>query len=205
MPPSRKAKTFSPRERAAAAIKQANQDLTPDTLDAARALEEHGEDVNAVMDACHTVGMPRDMVAALINRLAVTKAGHRRVPKKITTRELVGRIEERLDLVTHYLDELGMAQASPKDLAIIFGILVEKRQLLLGEPTQILSTTERTHINDLIPELVKEAKRRGMIIDLNPGSYKEIGAEYKSVKVVAPPPRPKPVAHNRKLLQRKPD
>jgi hypothetical protein len=47
-------------------------------------------------------------------------------------------------------------------LAIITGILTEKEQLLLGKPTQILSHQERKNLNELIPVLIQEARRRGI-------------------------------------------
>lgn len=39
------------------------------------------------------------------------------------------------------------------------------RQLLRGEPTQIVSIDDRKTLNELVPALVKAAQRRGIIID----------------------------------------
>ena len=202
--PRAKAKVYNEREQVAAATAVANSDLPHDAI---AALEEAGEDTAQVLEACRAVGMTRGMALALIERLAVTKTAFRHEPKRVGTRDLITRIEERLDLVMHYLDELGIASASPKDLAIIFGILVEKRQLLLGEPTQILSVDERKHINSLIPELIREARSRGMTIDLNPSQYEELGDEYKTAKVIPPSVRvPGGVgSHNRRMLAKKRD
>lgn len=168
---------------------------------AVEALEEIGHPVDAVLEACREVGLNRDQASALIRRLAVQKAGFRSHIEKLTTRGLIRDIEGKLALIMQYLDEFSIAGASPRDLAIIFGILVEKRQLLLGEPTQILSTQERKHINDLMPALVEEAKRRGMTIDLSPGDYSEIGREGRTARVVQGE-RPRPQAGRGKVINR---
>ena len=85
-----------------------------------------------------------------------------------------GSMEERLCLelldtniekALLYLDDFVLAGASAKDLAIVTGILLDKRQVLKGEPTQRISIEERGKLEDLIPMLISEAKRRGMAID----------------------------------------
>ena len=48
--------------------------------------------------------------------------------------------------------------------------LIEKRQLLKGEPTQIISVDERKTLNQLLPLLIVEAQRRNVEI---PGAVVE--------------------------------
>lgn len=202
----RKTKTFTPAERRRAnspAEDEGRGDLTPDMIEALAALEQINTPVDDILRSCREVGMTRGQSLALVERLAVRKAGYQHEFTRITTRSLITKIEEKIAMVMHYLDEFGIASATPKDLAVIFSLLVEKRQLLLGEPTQILSMQERKHINELIPELVKEAKNRGMTIDLDPGSYQEIGQEYKTARVIPPSDRTgerRPI--NRRMLAR---
>jgi hypothetical protein len=51
----------------------------------------------------------------------------------------------------------------------MLGILIEKMRLLEEKPTQIYSHKEADHITDvLIPAMIEEAKRRGMVIEANP-------------------------------------
>ena len=45
------------------------------------------------------------------------------------------------------------------------GILLEKRQLLSGEPTHILSTEDRMSLNKLAPALEAEFRRRGFLAE----------------------------------------
>ena len=87
--------------------------------------------------------------------------------QEIKTSDLTRLLDDRAHRALQYLDDSTLAASSAKDLAIVIGIMLEKRQLLRGEPTQILSTEERMSLRDLMPELVREAKRRGLVIDLS--------------------------------------
>ena len=69
-----------------------------------------------------------------------------------------------------YIDDYVMADANYRDLCMGLGILVEKRQLLKGEPTQIISVDERKTLNQLLPPLIVEAQRRNVAI---PGAVVE--------------------------------
>ena len=98
--------------------------------------------------------------------------------KAFKTSDITKKIEDKAMRALDWLDDYKMAQASAKDLAIIVGILLEKRQLMRGEPTHIFSTTERMSLNELVPMMVKEANRRGMelshegeMVDVTPGAY----------------------------------
>jgi hypothetical protein len=43
------------------------------------------------------------------------------------------------------------------------GVMIEKRNLLRGEPTAIISDHERKKLHELLPALLEEAKRRGAV------------------------------------------
>ena len=64
-----------------------------------------------------------------------------------------------------FMDETAMAQASLKDLSINLSVLVEKHQLLQNKPTQIIDFTSRQQLQVLLPRMVAEAKRRGIVVD----------------------------------------
>ena len=68
-----------------------------------------------------------------------------------------------------------MSQASLKDLSIALGILIEKRELLNNRPTQIIDFTSRLQVQQLLPRMVQEAKRRGIEIDVTPVRVAEGG------------------------------
>ena len=59
-------------------------------------------------------------------------------------------------------------RASVKDLASVFGTLIDKSQLLRGEPTQITRLEDVKKMDELGAMLVTEMKRRGEIIDVTP-------------------------------------
>jgi FixJ family two-component response regulator len=61
-----------------------------------------------------------------------------------------------------------LKSASLKDKAIAAAIMIEKRQLLSGEPTQRVTFETRGKLNELVQRLVEEGKRRGMEFDVTP-------------------------------------
>ena len=95
------------------------------------------------------------------------------VPKGVTldTRYFLEQIEEKLALALLQLTPSKLNRSSGRELTSIVSMLSEKRALLRGEPTQIVSHEQRQKLNDLLPELIKEAKRRGITIE---GSMKDV-------------------------------
>jgi len=93
--------------------------------------------------------------------------------KTVKTKELTDLIEDRMHTALEYMDDFAMARATAKDLAIIVGILGDKRQLLKGEPTHIISRQERMQLTELMPLVLKEMERRG-ITSLVDAEYIEV-------------------------------
>ncbi len=60
------------------------------------------------------------------------------------------------------------ARSSGKDLTTMFGTLIDKRQLLRGEPTQITRLQDVKKLDELAEMLSEEMQRRGKIIDVTP-------------------------------------
>jgi hypothetical protein len=87
------------------------------------------------------------------------------VTKEYTNAYYVNRINEKMDMCLDHMDEYAFATASLRDIATAFGILGEHRRLFNDEPTVILGVQERKHLNDLLPMVYEEAKRRGVTID----------------------------------------
>ena len=58
--------------------------------------------------------------------------------------------------------------SNARDLAIIAGVAVDKFQLLRGQPTQRMEIGDRRKLNEVLELIVKEAKRRGVEIDVTP-------------------------------------
>ncbi len=82
--------------------------------------------------------------------------------RKVKTGDLVAVIEDRMSRLMDHLDEDKMKAANVNSLAVAFGILTDKRQLLRGEPTSIIGHEDRLKLTELVPELIAEMKKRGM-------------------------------------------
>ena len=104
----------------------------------------------------------------LIERVRQKYPGLSRELKRVKTSDLLDLVEDRahgaLEAIDDSVYDQMRAGGKGKDLAIVAGILLEKRQLLRGEPTHILSVSERQGLNQLVPMIVKEAARRGMLV-----------------------------------------
>lgn len=156
------------RRRKKALYKNATEAANPEGT--ALTLEGLGDPLAKFQEIAEAAGLPRRTVNILSKRLE-----RRWVPvsdriKRVRTKELQGLIEDRMLKALEYMDDVTFASADLKDLSIAFGVLYDKRQLLMGQPTQIMTVTERQSLNDLLPEIVKEAQRRGITIDASPAS-----------------------------------
>ena len=65
-----------------------------------------------------------------------------------------------------YRLEQMLAETKLKDIGILLGISTEKVLLLDGQPTQILEQREQKKLDELLPALLSEVKRRGANIEL---------------------------------------
>lgn len=62
--------------------------------------------------------------------------------------------------------ETMMAETKLRDLGVLLGIATEKVLLLEGSPTQIIGQAEQKKLEDLMPALLMEVKRRGVKAEL---------------------------------------
>jgi transposase len=113
-------------------------------------------------------GMKPATVQALVRRMKTRYLGVNEQMKAIKTTDMIRKLDERIGHALSYVDDYVMAEANFRDLAMGVAQMIEKRNLLKGEPTQIISREERKAINELGPELILEMKRRGITIDVVP-------------------------------------
>jgi hypothetical protein len=59
-----------------------------------------------------------------------------------------------------------MAETKLRDIGVMLGIATEKVLLLEGQPTSIIGQAESKKLEDLIPALLLEVKRRGIKADV---------------------------------------
>lgn len=110
-------------------------------------------------------GLPPQAAAALHRRMMVKYAGATSELKALKADELIRMLGDKTHLALSYLDDKVLSEASARDIGMTVGILIEKRQLLKGEPTAIISDHERAKLHELLPLLVEEGRRRSIAID----------------------------------------
>lgn len=123
------------------------------------------EPTTDVIKASNELGLSKQMTEAIKRRMTARKGVDVGTPKALTDRQLIGVIEDKIALTLNYLDHFNLAGAPAKDIQAILDGLIKNAQLLKGRPTAITSVEDRRKINELLPLLVQEAKRRGVIID----------------------------------------
>lgn len=121
------------------------------------------------------VGLHKSTVDALKKRLEFRYLPVGIELGRIRTQQFQEGIDGYANWILNSVDECDLLKASLKDKISAFCMLIDRRQLLSGEPTQILSINERKEINDLMPLLMMEAKRRGVTIDVDPMTGAQIG------------------------------
>lgn len=82
--------------------------------------------------------------------------------RKVTAGELIERLGDLQVRLLESLDDETIRKASMAQRMVAFGIATDKRQLLSGQPTQIMSVEERRRLTVVVPELVRELARRGL-------------------------------------------
>jgi len=110
-------------------------------------------------------GAPAKLADEVTRRIKAVNGKEESIPDLLDTKYFLGLIEDRLARALLMLDDVKMATASPRELTSAVSVLTEKRALLRGEPTQRITHEQRTKLNELLPVLIAEARRRGLTID----------------------------------------
>ena len=140
-------------------------------------------DIPRLRQFAEAAGMPARLVNGLINRIQQKYSPVLRSLKAYTVEQRARAIEEKADMALEYIDDTAYASAGLKDLAATFGILIDKAQLLRGQPTAIFDVNHRKRIEELLPQLHAEAKRRGLTIE---GEFHVAGREQTGGKSALP-------------------
>lgn len=146
---------FKSPETAAAAI-DAAADPVAETQRAA---------IDRVNEQLKAAGVPAQVSDALLRRMRTKYANAVFAARELRTNEILEMLGKKIDLAAFYLDDKVMSEASARDIMLGLGVLIEKRNLLRGEPTAIVSDHERKKLNELAPVLLAEIKRRGLTIE----------------------------------------
>lgn len=137
-------------------------------------IDRKKEAIDAINKQLQAAGLPGKVSEALVRRLASKYAGAVYAAKELRTAEILEMLGKKIDLCAFYLDDKVMGEASARDIMLGMSALIEKRNLLRGEPTQIISDRDRMKLNELMPALLAEAKRREAVtVDGNTGEVVE--------------------------------
>lgn len=131
----------------------------------AAVIDSSTDPLTKVRDAMREAGLPIGTAEALLKRLRVKYYGAVTAVRNLKTQEILDLLGQKIHLALQYMDDKTMSEASFRDLALGTTAMIEKRQLLRGEPTQIVSDHERAKIHELVPALLAEAQRRGLTIE----------------------------------------
>lgn len=162
----------APQKRPSLSAKKEN--IRADALGLPDPDEARLEVVPQLRDALITLGLSQAAIDAFVEAAVVRATPLSKAVQRPKTKDFVELIEDRAWLALSFLDEFDILRASPKDKAVIAGILLEKRQLLRGEPTQILGVADRVELHRIMPLLVAEASKRGLEITLPQEHYREV-------------------------------
>ena len=118
-----------------------------------------------VSEAMEQAGLPEKVRTSLLRRLKVKYFGAVTEIRNLKTQEILDLLGKKIHLALSYMDDKVMAEASFRDLALGSTAMIEKRALLRGEATQIISDLERRTMHQLLPALIFEAQRRGITVE----------------------------------------
>ena len=110
-------------------------------------------------------GIPARLASALGKRIQMNFGAVTREMKSQTIAEQVAATQQKAQLVLEHIDEVSLAGMNAKDLAMAYGILTDKALLLGGKPTQIVDFNVRRQLTVRMPQMLAEARRRGLTID----------------------------------------
>ncbi len=88
--------------------------------------------------------------------------------RRLDDQELLAVIDDRLARVFDYFDDHTLSKMDGRNLLVGAGILIDKRQVLRGEPTAITRFQDMRKLDELLVAVDKELKRRGKLVDVTP-------------------------------------
>ena len=118
-----------------------------------------------VWQTAKMMGIPEKLLSAVRRRLDAKTHPVKSDLSQLSDKQIIDVMREKLSLAFGYMDDFAFAGASAKDLAIVADSLINNIQLLSGKPTSITTIEDRRKINELIPALVEEAHKRGLVIE----------------------------------------
>ena len=122
-------------------------------------------DPRAFIEMAASAGIPPRVAGALARRIEAAYGPVRSEIKKLTLAEQVTATTAAAQLVLAHIDEVSIAGMNAKDLAIAYGVLVDKALVLGGKPNVVVDFNVRSRIEILMPAMLAEAARRGITVE----------------------------------------
>lgn len=116
-----------------------------------------------------------DAALEIADKLIAVGGEELAAPAKLDTSIFLGLAEERLYWALKMLTPDVLAKAGPRDLSSMISMLIEKRNLLKGEPTVITRSEHRSGLDNVAKLLLAEMGRRGITIE---GNFKKVEEEF---------------------------
>jgi len=115
------------------------------------------------------VGLGDRAAQLLYERLQTRYGPLTRKLEEVKTEQLLGLVSSNAKRLLEEIHGRELGETMVRDLAVSAGIMMDKRQLLMERPTQIVGTSdERRKLDEVARELLKEAVRRGLVVDIDP-------------------------------------
>lgn len=124
-----------------------------------------GFDLKVFLEMAQAAGVLPRVAQALARRIQGNLALVMGEMKSMTLSERVADITARADWVASHIDPVSIAGMNAKDIALTWKLLIDGAQLLGGKPTAIVDFNVRRRLEVLVPEMIAEAKRRGITLD----------------------------------------
>jgi len=123
-------------------------------------------DLEKFIEMAMSTGTPVRMAQAIGRRIQLNYGPVREEMKRLmSTKERVEATYAAAEKALGYIDDLSITGMNAKDLATTYGILVDKALVMGGKPNVIVDFNARRKLEALMPEMMAEAKRRGITID----------------------------------------
>jgi hypothetical protein len=108
-----------------------------------------------------------DAEKLLMNPAEFDGGGTSEVAPIVTKESLQRRVARRLNVLDRFLTDDKLIEllsfSSLKEVGIYEGIMLDKSQVLSGQPNVIIGSEDRARMDEVMPRLLTELKRRGLI------------------------------------------
>lgn len=135
---------------------------------------EHGKKRSAIVRMLGEAGVTQAEVARqfgvseqYVSKIALDSSTAVQVLRMVTNEDFIAKEGHIMDmLLDRMMQPDVLEKATLNQLSVAYGILSEKRLLHEGKATVIFGNDRREQINDLAVQLMEEAQRRGITIDV---------------------------------------